>query len=247
MSRLPLGVLLVVCGAGFAACSGSSNVPDAGPPASDAAVDSAVAADTGPDAPPVCEVGTPPSNVPAALAKIVIEGTTPPPDDAGADASTDAGDAGDAGDAEAGVAPFAAPVGDLPEPTGGDETGTWVYQTLTLYLPAIAGSFIDASQSGGVGKGWIELTGTDYRQSVDFTFLITAQSTKIPAPLKISTKGAYTKAGTDLLLTPVCSDGAPANASTYGFSRISATKLQLRSAMSLQGLTATVVVDLVKR
>lgn len=241
MSRLSFGLLLVVCGAGFVACSSSSTTPDGGADATvdtgGLPVDSGVV-DTGPDAPAVCEVGAPPSNVTAAVAKIVIEGAGPA--DAGADGSADGGDA------EAG-SPLAAPASDLPEPTGGDEKGLWVYQSLTLYLPSIAGNLVDASKSGGAGTGWIDLTGGDYRQLVDFTFLIAAQGQKLPVPLKISTKGAYTKVGTSLLLSPVCSDGAPATASTYGFSRVSDTKLQLRSAMSLQGLTATVVVDLVKR
>lgn len=136
-----------------------------------------------------------------------------------------------------------------PAPTGGDETGLWVYTKISLYLGASAEGQVDPAESKIEGKGFIELGAGKFRQFVDTTTVLSTSIVgKVTRAGSTKVTGTYVKADTTAKLTVECREttGETNALGDVGFSRIDAThgRLHLTSTSALG--TANLVVDLEK-
>lgn len=139
--------------------------------------------------------------------------------------------------------------GAAPAATGGDETGTWIYEKITIYLPAQAAGQIDPAESKIDGKGFIELGAGKFRQFVDTTtVLATSIVGKVTRAGTTKVLGTYTTSGTSTTFTITCreSTGETASLGDVGFSRVDATHGRLHVKSSTQIGTANLVIDLEK-
>ena len=241
-SRLPaltlFGAILLAAGCG------SSGEGDRG---TDAAVDSSItpepALDAGPDA-AVCEVGEGPLLPPALTSEVVVIPAGGSPDaGAPADAAADA-DAGDGGDS----APDAAtPIGP-PASLGGDETGVWVYEKVTLYVPASLLGGLDPRSLVITGSGWLELGGGRFRQAADLRVVLPVPVGGNNTGSAFKAKGTYGKTGpTNLTYAAECTEGSPLTSQSFEYTRRSPTSLELVTRLSFAGQSLTVQIDLGRR
>jgi hypothetical protein len=138
--------------------------------------------------------------------------------------------------------------GTLPTPTGGDETGTWVYTKITLYLPSQASGQVDPAASTIEGKGFMALESGSFRNLVDTTTkLKTTVVGTVTRATSAKALGTYVKDGPSLTFTASCRDRTDTSPlKNVRFSRVDATHGQLFVQTTTQIGTADLVVDVEK-
>ncbi|AKF07468.1 hypothetical protein DB32_004617 [Sandaracinus amylolyticus] len=166
---------------------------------------------------------------------IACGGESDAPDDAGAriDAQTEIVDAGaPAADAGCDVSPEPDAVPEIaggfdvatvdggsnvPVATGGDPTGTWVFDEATFYVSETAATMFDREASTVGGRAWAAFDGTEAR--LDFEFVTTLNGTPagtIVRPSSTQIRGTYEVDGSAIVITPACAQSSAGGAGGGG-------------------------------
>jgi hypothetical protein len=189
-------------------------------------------------------------------------GSTP-----GIDASVDAGPADGGCDVspepadlpalEGGFAVLGADGGiELPSATGGDPTGTFVFERATFWVGAAQAEMFDESISTVEGSAWAAFDGTEAR--IDFEFVTSLMGTVVGTlvrPSSTQIRGSYTLDEAFIVITPSCrqssamapaGDGGVAGSADLQFSQ-SGDELTLISRLSGPTGMITIVLEGTRR
>lgn len=137
--------------------------------------------------------------------------------------------------------------GTAPVPTGGDETGTWVYTRIRVYLPAQARGLFDPATSTVEGTGFIAASGGRFRQFVDTTSKLATVAGPSVRENRAKLTGTYVKTMTALTLNTECRESIGDSTSPVGdigFSRVDGTHALLHIVSDTQIGSTTLVVEL---
>lgn len=100
----------------------------------------------------------------------------------------------------------------VPVATGGDPTGTWVFDDATFWVPPAAAAMFDPARSTVTGTAWAALDGSELR--LDFRFETTLMGTiagTIVRPSSTQIRGTYVVDGAMVDVTPICAQGGSAS------------------------------------
>lgn len=99
----------------------------------------------------------------------------------------------------------------IPVATGGDPTGTWVFDDATFYVTSAAAEMFDESASTVTGTAWVALDGTEAR--LDFDLVTTLEGTlagTIVRPSSTQVRGTYEVEGSSIVITRSCAQSTAA-------------------------------------
>ncbi|UJR79945.1 hypothetical protein [Sandaracinus amylolyticus] len=108
----------------------------------------------------------------------------------------------------------------VPVATGGDPTGTWVFDDATFYVSSTAAGMFDIETSTVTGSAWAAFDGTEAR--LDFEFVTTLEGTlagTLVRPSSTQIRGSYVVEGTSIGITPTCAQSSAGGAGGGGSAR----------------------------
>lgn len=92
-----------------------------------------------------------------------------------------------------------------PETTGGDPTGTWVFERVSFYVSSTAGEMFDAEMSTVGGTAWAAFDGTEARLEMELALrLADTVGGDVSRNTRTRIRGAYTAVGDEVTFTPSC-------------------------------------------
>jgi hypothetical protein len=108
----------------------------------------------------------------------------------------------------------------VPTMTGGDPTGAWSFDKLTLFIPESAKGQVDPTMSSGAGTGWANV-GSDgsYRLEIDLNIDLSTALGDIKRTTMSASKGTYTVSGAALDFVVTCDTNSATTMTTITFSR----------------------------
>lgn len=110
-----------------------------------------------------------------------------------------------------------------PATTGGDPTGTWIFERASFYVSATAGEMFDAEMSTVGGTAWAAFDGTQARLEMDLALrLADTIGGDVSRNTRTRIRGAYVAEGDAVRFMPSCIEApmmmAGASAPAFGLS-----------------------------
>jgi len=108
-----------------------------------------------------------------------------------------------------------------PVGTGGDPSGTWIFDRLTIYVSETAGEMFDAAESSISGTAWAAFEDMNVRMETDFVLRLVGTLAGVVSRANLTrVSGAYAVDPTGVTFTPTCAQGGSMMSgamSSFGF------------------------------